>query len=146
MLRDGIISEEVFIDLAAEIDQAQTDSQIDWLEATHHTDPKTITELMVIVIQEEDINQAVETLESFNIPIERLPSAGEFLSRRNATLLIGIHQDNKEQVIKLLQESVKERVAVWEPKDIETPTQPSLAEVTIGATLFSFDIERYEEF
>jgi len=99
LLRDGIISEEVFSELAAEIDQAQTESQIDWLEATHQTAPESITELMMIVIQEEDVNKAIKTLESINVPIVRMPSAGVFLGRRNTTLLIGSHQDEKEHVI-----------------------------------------------
>jgi len=135
LLRDGIISEEVFSELAAEIDQAQTESQIDWLEATHQTDPESITELMIIVIQEEDVNKAIETLESINVPIVRMPSAGEFLGRRNTTLLIGIHQDEKEHVIKTLQESVQERVAVRKPPDDRTSTQTSPQEITIGSHL-----------
>jgi CPA1 family monovalent cation:H+ antiporter len=146
LLRDGIISEEIFSELAAEIDQAQTDSRIDWLEATSHTDPKGISELMAIVIQEEDISQAIETLESISVPIVRMPSAGEFLGRRNATLLIGIQQNKKEHVIKTLQKSVQKRVAVRQPRESETSIQASPAEVTIGALLFSFEIERYEEF
>jgi CPA1 family monovalent cation:H+ antiporter len=145
LLRDGIISEEVFSELAAEIDQAQTDTQISWLEATHHADPENITELMAIIIQEEDVNKTVETLESINVPIIQMPSAGEFLGRRNVTLLIGIHQDKKELVIKTLQESVQERAAVWEPRHGGTPGQAPPAEVIIGASLFSFEIERYEE-
>ncbi len=81
-------------------------------------------------------------MKSINVPIVRMPSAGEFLGRRNATLLIGISQYKKEQVIKTLHESVQERVAVRQPSDEQTAPE----EITIGATLFSFEIERYEEF
>jgi CPA1 family monovalent cation:H+ antiporter len=146
LLRDGIISEEIFSELAAEVDQAQTEAQIDWLAATHRASTKDITELMAIIVQEEDIVTAIETLEAINIPIVRMPSAGEFLGRRNATLLIGIHRNEKDHVIKKLQESVQERVAVRDFQDGETPQQTYPAEVIIGATLFSFEIERYEEF
>ena len=146
LLRDGIISEEVFSELATEIDQAQTDTQVNWLDATHHIDPNSITELIVFVIQEEDLQRAIETLTSINIPFVRMPSAGEFLNRRNATLLIGIHQENKELIINTLRESVKERVAVLHPSDQVAAGKTILTEVTIGATLFSFEIERYEEF
>ncbi|MFN2235081.1 MAG: Na+/H+ antiporter [Anaerolineales bacterium] len=146
LLRDGIISEEVFSDLATEIDQAQTDTHINWLEATHQADPKSITELIVFVIQEEDLQNAIETLTNINIPFVRMPSAGEFLNRRNATLLITIHQENKELIIKTLRESVKERVAVLHSPNQAATGQTVPTEVTVGATLFSFEIERYEEF
>jgi len=146
LFRDGIISEEVFSDLAAEIDQAQTDTQTQWLEVTHHATPHTITEMLVIVIQEEDLEKAVEALSNMDVPIVRMPSTGEFLGRRSATVLIGIHQNDKEQIIKTLQESVEERVAVWHPESGEDTSDTPPSEVTIGATLFSFEIERYEEF
>jgi CPA1 family monovalent cation:H+ antiporter len=142
LLRDGIISEEVFAGLATEIDQAQTDTHIDWLDGTHLADPKSITELLAIVIQEEDLEKTLEKLESINVPIVKMPSAGEFLGRRNVTLLIGIHQDYKEQVLLTLKDSVQERIAVRQSPD-DTAIQ---TEVTIGATLFAFEIERYEEF
>ena len=145
LVRDGIISEEVFSELAAEIDQSQTDVQIDWLEATHQAIPETINEMLAIVIQEEDVNNAIEALENLNVPIVRMPSAGEFLGRKNTTFLIGIHQDEREHIIQTLQASVQQRVAVWQPKD-DDGAEPKLpSEVTIGATLFTFEIERYEE-
>ena len=101
---------------------------------------------MVFVIQEEDLQSAIETLTNIKINFVRMPSAGEFLNRRNATLLIGIHQENKEQIIKALRESVKERVAVLHPPNQVASRQSGPTEVTVGATLFSFEIERYEEF
>jgi uncharacterized protein YaaQ len=146
LFRDGIISEEVFSELAAEVDLAQTDTQYDWLETTHQVIPETINEMLAIIIQEEDVNKAVEALEKLNIPIVRMPSAGEFLGRKNTTFLLGIHQDEREYVIQTLQESVKQRVAIWQPPEDEGETPALPSEVTIGATLFTFEIERYEEF
>ena len=99
-----------FQNSAAEVDQAQTDTQINWLEATHQADPKDISEFMVIIIQEEDVDSAVETLNSINVPIVRMPSAGEFLGRQNATILIGIDQGKKEFILNSLQQSVRQRV------------------------------------
>ncbi len=146
LLREGIISEEVFSELVAEIDLAQTETQINWLEATHHSAPKSITELMAIVIQEEDVEKASNFLESIDVPIVRMPSAGEFLGKRNATLLIGTNRGNKKHIIKMLQEILQKRTAIWRPQDEEDPSDKIPEEVTIGATLFSFDVERFEEF
>ncbi len=147
LLRDGIISEEIFSELATEVDQAQTETQIDWVEATHQITPKNISELIIAVIQKEDIDNAVEGLNNINIPIVQMPSAGEFLGRRNTTILIGIPQEEKEFIIKTLRQSSQQRVEILQPRSdtITTDiTQPE--EITIGATLFSLEIERYEEF
>jgi CPA1 family monovalent cation:H+ antiporter len=145
LYRNGTISEEVFSELIAEIDQVQTDSQISWLTATNKVDPEGISELIAVVIQEEDLDNAISALENINLPIVRLPSSGEFLGRRNVTFLIGTGKDQKERVIKILQGSVKKRLAIWDPDEMtKSPNVPP--EVLVGATLFSFEIERYEEF
>ena len=147
LLRDGIISEDIFSELATEVDQAITDSQINWLEATHHVQPKNISELVAVIIQEEDVNRAVEALHGINIPIVRMPSAGEFLGRKNTTILIGIPQGKKEIIINTLQQSLRQRVELLTPKkDLAITDETLPEEITIGATLFSFEIERYEEF
>lgn len=146
LFRDGIISEEVFSDLATEIDQAQTDTQIDWLEATHQPGHHQITELLAIVVQEEDTEQVLEALQTINLPIVRMPSAGEFLGRRNSTILIGVSQNTKAQAINTIQGSVQQRFAVLLPRDDNIREDSEPEEVSIGATLFTFEIERFEEF
>lgn len=142
LLRDGIISEEVFSELATEVDQAQTDVQFNWLEATHQIKIDNISELIAVIIQKEDVDNAVEALNNINVPIVQMPSAGEFLGRRNTTILIGAPAKEKEFIVKTLQQSLQQRVEILQsPGDSSHPE-----EITIGATLFSFEIERYEEF
>ena len=45
--------------------------------------------LMTAVIQEQDIDLAMRALGQLNVPVVHLASAGGFLGRRNATVLIG---------------------------------------------------------
>ena len=90
---------------------------------------------------------AIEALEDINFPIVRMPSAGEFLGRKNTTILIGIPQGKKEIIINTLQQSLRQRVELLTPKkDLAITDETLPEEITIGATLFSFEIERYEEF
>jgi NhaP-type Na+/H+ or K+/H+ antiporter/uncharacterized protein YaaQ len=138
LVRDGIISEETFSKIAAEIDIALTESPVNWLESTHQNETTSISGLIAAVIQEQDLENVVENLSKLDIPIVRMSSAGEFLGRRNTTILIGVPENQEGNIIQALQKSSKMRV------EILSDTEEN-QEITIGATLFSFDVERYEE-
>jgi uncharacterized protein YaaQ len=138
LVRDGIIAEETFAELAAEIDNALAETSTNWLDATHKNSKKTVTSLMVAVIQEQDLDDAVEALTEIDAPVVRMPSAGEFLGRRNATILIGIPKGQENTIAQILNQSSQQRVEIL-------TNSPENQEITIGATLFSFDVERYEE-
>jgi uncharacterized protein YaaQ len=98
--------------------------------------------MMAAVIQEQDLENAIEALEQINVRVVRMPSAGEFLERHNATILIGIPQGKEELVIKTLQNCLQQRIETLPNQSFsELPSE----EIIIGATLFSFEIERYEE-
>jgi len=137
LLRDGIISEKTFSDLAVEIDKALTEMKTNWLEETHKS-KQNITSLMIAVVQEQDLENAVTALTKIDAPIVRMPSAGEFLDRRNATILIGIPEGQENIITQTIMQSSQQRI------EILSNTRES-QEITIGATLFSLDIERYEE-
>ena len=145
LLRDGIISEEIYSQLAAEVDQALTEPQSNWLEATHATDEKSVTGLMAIIIPEQDLENTVNILESIGVPIVRMPSAGEFLGRRNVTILIGVPKNQEKNIVQTLQQSLQPRVEILHPENDNVDFVEEPAEITIGANFFYFDIERYEE-
>jgi len=146
LFRDGLISEEVFSELAAEVDRAQTDSHINWLEITHNHRQMSIDHLVAAVIQEQDFENAIEALEKMDVPVVRMPSAGEFLGRRNVTILIGIPQEQEKSIIQTLQQSSQQRVEILQQSDQLPHGKDESAEITIGANLFTFDVERFEEF
>jgi CPA1 family monovalent cation:H+ antiporter len=146
LFRDGLISEEVFSELATEVDQAQADTQISWLEITHNYEQQQIGGLLAAVIQEQDIDNTIGALENLDVPIVRLPSAGEFLGRRNVTILIGVPNGKEEYIIQTLQQSSQQRVEILQERDHLSDKIIESAEITIGANLFYFDIERFEEF
>ena len=51
-----------------------------------------IHHLLFAVVQEQDTDTATRALEALGLPVVFLSSAGGFLGRRNATLLIGLHE------------------------------------------------------
>ncbi len=108
----------------------------------------TIHALMTAIIQEQDIDRAMRALGEMNIPIVHLASAGGFLGRRNATVLIGLPDGFEERVIQTLRTSCRQRVEYLAiPLEGSPLPMPTPVPVTVGgATIFSLPVERFEEF
>ena len=69
-----------------------------------------IHSIMTAVIQDQDVDMALRALEQIHAPVTHLASAGGFLGRRNATLLVGLRDGEEEKVLKALQASCRQRV------------------------------------
>jgi uncharacterized protein YaaQ len=110
--------------------------------------PKSINRMMAAVVQEQDIDSAIRALTKLGISITRLPSTGGFLGRRNATLLIGLNQSQEVMAVQALHNSCRKRVEyVATPLEGSPLPFPSPTPITVGgATIFVFEIDRYEEF
>lgn len=148
--RDGVISEENYEQLVAEVDAALTEERIGWPEllGSHDIQREKIDRLMAVVIQEDDLENAFSSLTKLGFTLTRLPSSGGFLRRHNATLLVGLSRGHEAAAVKALTKSCRKRVAY-----LSTPIEglPALigtpAQVTIGgATIFTFEVERFEAF
>jgi len=109
-------------------------------------DPK-IKLLMLAVVQEQDRDEATRTLEKLNVPVVYLFSAGGFLGRRNATLLIGLREGMEEQAIRMLQETCKQHIEYLTlPLEGSPLPMPTPVPVTVGgATIFALPVEHFEE-
>ena len=109
-------------------------------------DPK-IKLLMLAVVQEQDRDEATRTLENLNFPVVYLFSAGGFLGRRNATLLIGLREGMEEQAIRTLQETCKQHIEYLTlPLEGSPLPMPTPVPVTVGgATIFALPVEHFEE-
>ncbi len=150
LVRDGVISEETFSELVAEVDEALMSDSSLWPDlvregARAHL---PVTRLMTAIIQQSDFEAASAALHLQGFSLVHLPSTGGFLSRRNATLLIGLPEGSEETVIAALRESCRQRVeylAAPIPEIGGALTKP--IPVTIGgATIFTFEVEAWEEF
>jgi uncharacterized protein YaaQ len=72
------------------------------------------------------------------LPVTQLSSTGGFLGQKNTTLIIGYPGEKYPSILSKIRETSHERVHIIEGEDKKR-------EISIkGATLFTFDIEKYE--
>lgn len=103
--------------------------------------------LLLAIIQAQDVDAATRMLNKLKIPLTRLPSVGGFLGRRNATLMIGVPGGKEEAVMDALQKNCRQRIEyIAVPLESAPLPLPAPTPVTIGgATIFTLDVEQYEE-
>ncbi len=103
--------------------------------------------LMMAVVQAQDAEMAKDTLSRMGLSVERLPSVGGFLGRRNATLLIGMREGQREVVIEALNRACRQRIEfIAVPLESAPLPLPTPTPITVGgATVFSLEVDRYEE-
>jgi CPA1 family monovalent cation:H+ antiporter len=140
LLRDGRISEETFTSLVHEVDSAMTEDLTELVRTLRMRTIKNIEVLMTIVIQDKDLPKISNLLEPLGYPSTHIASTGGFLGRRNATVLIGLQKGKRKQIIELLESSslANLKIQASDSKVLQGPGHD-------GATVFSLDIERYEE-
>jgi CPA1 family monovalent cation:H+ antiporter len=150
LLNDGVISEEVFSELAQEIDDQLAQSQTSWVRGIQVEEKKKllVKRLLAVVVQIQDAENAVKALNSAHMLVVRLSSSGGFLGRRNTTLLIGVPKDQEDNAVAILNQNCRQRVEyVATPLEGSPDHLPHSTQVTVGgATIFTIDVERYEEF
>lgn len=103
--------------------------------------------LMLAVIQDQDLDAATRALESLSVPVVYLASAGGFLGRRNATVLISLPDGREADALAALRESCRQRVEYLSvPLEGSPMPMPAPVPVTVGgATVFVLPVERFEE-
>jgi len=150
LVRDGVISDEIYEQLVGEVDTALMQQNIGWPELVgiQNYQRYPVNRMMAVVIQEKDIENAENALNQLGFATTRLPSTGGFLGRRNTTLLIGLSAGHEKSVIEALNKSCRRRVEhvttplAGMPPIPATPTQVNVG----GATIFVFEIDRFEVF
>ena len=106
-----------------------------------------IHSLMFAVLQEQDIETATRALEPIAASVVYMASAGGFLGRRNATLLIALREGGEDAALKALEKSCRQRVEYMTmPLEGSPLPMPTPIPVTVGgATVFTLPVERFEE-
>ncbi len=149
LLQAGVISEEVFSELAAEVDSAISDQLPAWPGMLLRRSPNEppIRHMTLAIIQERDLEAAAEALGRLGVPVVPIISSGGFLSRPNVTLLIGVPEGKIEDVVHALQNSCRRRVEFVTSKAGGIIPLPRPKPVPVGgATVFLFDVDDYIEF
>jgi len=108
---------------------------------------ETCNTMLIAIIQAQDADIVENIFQDMNISLTRLPSTGAFLGRRNATLLLGIPHEHQDKVLEALHDNCRQRIEyIAVPLESAPLPLPAPTPVTVGgATVFSLEIELYEE-
>jgi uncharacterized protein YaaQ len=103
--------------------------------------------ILIAVVQAQDSDAAQEGLHKLGMAVQRLPSIGGFLGRRNATLLIGLPEAMKGKAEEVLRQNCRQRVEfIAVPLESAPLPLPTPTPITVGgATVFALEVEHYEE-
>ncbi|MBI4927101.1 MAG: cyclic-di-AMP receptor [Anaerolineae bacterium] len=109
--------------------------------------PAESKNLLIAVVQSQDAEIARDALAKLGIMVERLPSTGGFLGRRNATLLVGLPEARREEAQEVLHDNCRQRVEfIAVPLESAPLPLPTPTPITVGgATVFALEVEYYEE-
>jgi uncharacterized protein YaaQ len=105
--------------------------------------------LVVAIVHHEDAGPLVDLLLEREFRATRLQSSGGFLKQSNATILVGVDEDQVDQVVGIIRETCVSRTQVVNPMPpIMEPGEffmPYPLEVEVGgATVFVVPVERFE--
>lgn len=100
-------------------------------------DAGAVTKLVVAIVHNEDANPVVDALLAAGHRLTRLNTAGGFLRRGNATLLIGAKARDVDEVLSLIQSNVRPRTE---------PNPPAAGMPMYGATVFVLDASHFLRF
>jgi uncharacterized protein YaaQ len=110
--------------------------------------PKPVHYLLIAIVQDQDLDAATKALKEIGAPVTYLASAGGFLGRRNATLLIGLPVERELEALVALQQSCRQRIEYMTlPLEGSPMPMPAPVPVTVGgATVFALPVDRFEQF
>lgn len=105
--------------------------------------------LVVAIVHSEDAGALVDALTDKEYRVTRLHSTGGFLKQNNASVLVGVEEQQVEDVLRVIRETCHARTQYINPMPpIMEPGEfymPYPVEVTFGgATVFVLDVARYE--
>ncbi len=150
LLRDGVITEEIYSQLVGEVDAALTDEKLAWpqqLLQAENSLRAPVTRLITAMIQQQDFENASSALTKLGFTVAHIPSAGGFLSRNNVTLLIGLPEGREEAAVRALRASCKKRIEYLATPLPDATLLPKPMPITVGgATIFVFEVESCDEF
>ncbi|MBI3913373.1 MAG: cyclic-di-AMP receptor [Chloroflexi bacterium] len=106
---------------------------------------------IVAVIHSDDTGGLLDALRERNFSATMTSSTGGFLREGNATIFVGVEAEGVDEVLKIIKENCKTRTQFVNPlPPVMEPGELYLAqpvEVQVGgATVFVFDVERFEKF
>ncbi|QQY79869.1 uncharacterized protein YaaQ [Keratinibaculum paraultunense] len=103
--------------------------------------------LIIAIVQDQDVPSLVDDLTENDFRVTKLASTGGFLKSGNTTLLLGVEEDQVDEVIKIIETNCKTREITTSLLTVSMPGDtyvPYPLEVRVGgATIFILDVERF---
>jgi len=105
-----------------------------------------VSRLMTAVVQIQDVENAINSLNAAGLFVTNISSTGAFLGRRNSTLLIGVEEGQEKAAVESLSKSCRRRVEYLATRLEGAPFHlPLSTPVTVGgATIFTLEVEHWE--
>jgi uncharacterized protein YaaQ len=105
--------------------------------------------LIVAIVHNEDAGALVDVLLDHEYGATRLHSSGGFLKQSNATIIVGVEDDQVDAIIEIVRATCTSRTQIVNPMPpIMEPGEffmPYPLEVEVGgATVFVLPVERFE--
>jgi uncharacterized protein YaaQ len=106
--------------------------------------------LVVAIVHSDDAGSCVNALTDSGFECTRLNTSGGFLQKGNATLLVGVADEQVDDVVEVLRSHPRDRAEYKNPiPPLAEPAEffvPFPVEVQIGgATVFVLDVARFEK-
>lgn len=106
--------------------------------------------LIIAVVQDQDADRLIDALMDKGYRATKLASTGGFLKAGNTTLLIGVEDQEADDVVNTVKDICKSRTQVVAPLTAVGRSMnnyvPSPIEVPVGgATVFVVNVERFEK-
>jgi Na+:H+ antiporter len=147
---DSVISEDVYSQLIGEVDAALAEEQLPWPELLRAGEAASfrVTRLMTVMIRAQDLENVLNALTQMGFAVDHLPSTGGYLNHRNVTLLVGLTEGREELAVKTLKRAAGGKLEFTAAGlDAGNFRMPPAAPVQVGgATIFTFEVDSYEEF
>ena len=146
--REGILSDESYVDLIEEVDLSlEAQAEASAVEVANEGRPTPVRTLVFVVVQDRDLERAMNALTAFGAMCTRLKSQGGFLGQPSHLLLVGLGEGRLDGALKLLEQTCRTRVEyVTGPLESIPGPMPAPIPVQVrGATAFAFNVERHEE-
>ena len=105
--------------------------------------------LVVAIVHSEDASALVDALTDKEYRVTRLQSTGGFLKQGNASMIVGVEENQVDDILGIIRETCHARQQFINPMPpIMEPGEfymPYPVEVSFGgATVFVLDVARYE--
>ena len=102
--------------------------------------------MILAIVQADDAGKTMSALVEKGHRVTRVATEGGWLRRENVTLLLGVEDENVEEVMAILKKTGRRRTSyISVPREVPGALNAQVIDVEVGgATVFVLPVERFE--